>query len=467
MKISLESFGTRIGPVKFFVVMATVFGMAFLLITPPFQGADEIVHFYRAYQVSEGHFIADRTSKSIGGELPVSLGKVVSETNPNAIAFYPQNKYDVYRTEHALSIKNSLGEKKFYDFSTSAPYSPVSYIGPSSGITVARSLRLPTIVSFYAGRMGNLVAWIALVGAAIFYLPRRKWALVAVGLLPMALFQAATLNGDVTTTGSLALFLALILHYREKNKPLSIRELIALLLVSIVMALSKEIMFVFLPLVLLLKKGSFGSRRREYFIKLALIIIPLLSYVGWLIVNKGISGVNAYSNHQNPGAQLLFILHSPESYINVLWNTYFYTWGDSITRSFVGTFGWSDAPLSELIVTVGYMGLAILFVATYTNKTKEFFQKKEKYLLWLVLLLYWAAASTALYLYYSPVGYKIIYGLQGRYFLPLAVVALPLLQSKSVRVDKKLYKRIAVWLPIVLLISSTITIYVRYFVNNV
>jgi uncharacterized membrane protein len=294
--------------------------------------------------------------------------------------------------------------------------------------------------------------------------------MVAVGLLPTALFQASMINGDGMTFGSLALFIALILYFREKASGLTKLELALLLLVGIVMTLSKQVMFLFLPLILLVKKDTFAltSKRKVWLYRVALVGIPLLCFAFWMLATRGTSDSAAYGNGQNPQGQVRFIIENPHSYINVLWNTFFYTWGDGVTRSVVGTFGWMDTPLSELIVTIGYIGLALLFFATNEKEKADWqLQKKEKLMLWGAIVLYWLAVCTALYVTYSPYRYKIVYGLQGRYFLPMLFLAIPLLTTKNIRVDSRFYRRVAVGLPIFLLVASTITITVRYFVNNV
>jgi len=83
------------------------------------------------------------------------------------------------------------------------------------------------------------------------------------------------------------------------------------------------------------------------------------------------------------------------------------------------------------------------------------------------MVLYWLAVNTAVYVTYTPLRFKIVYGLQGRYFLPLVFLAVPLLKSQHLKLDAHVYKRLAVGLPVFLLLCSTLTIYIRYFIHNV
>jgi uncharacterized membrane protein len=453
-----------VSPVRFFVVTALVFGVVFALATPPFQTPDEPVHFYRAYQISTFDFVINGQ----GGELPKSLGDTVAYTTTSPdISFAANRKYMGAKTIRELSADQNNSVKAQYDFVATAAYPPISYIPQSIGIFMARVLGLSPILMMYAGRLANLAAWIVLFALAIKMMPRRKWALVFVGLLPMAIFQAVSMGADVMVIGVTALFLAMLLNLAEKKR-VSNKQLLVLLLVAATLALSKQIMVVFLPLILLLPNKVFSSKNRAYLFKAGLILLPLLLFALWTLISKNTTIIGAAANHQDPAAQIKFALTSPWSFVNVLWNTYFFSWGDGVTRSFIGTFGWADAPLSELLATLGYIALFVVFVAnTGAEDIKKWLSTKQKLIIGFCILAYWGAASAALYAYYSPVGFKIIVGLQGRYFLPLALLAIPLMTSKWLRASKTGYRNVAVLAPIFLLLVSFITLYVRYYINNV
>ena len=67
---ALKLFWRNYLPANAFLVIAAVVGLAFCVITPPFQVPDEVVHFYRAYQISEGHLIARPVKGGYGNLVP-------------------------------------------------------------------------------------------------------------------------------------------------------------------------------------------------------------------------------------------------------------------------------------------------------------------------------------------------------------------------------------------------------------
>jgi len=69
-------------PEAAFLIIGALAGVLFILVTPPFGGADEPAHWYRAYQVSEGTFRAERDGDRVGGLLPTSLRLSASHGAP-------------------------------------------------------------------------------------------------------------------------------------------------------------------------------------------------------------------------------------------------------------------------------------------------------------------------------------------------------------------------------------------------
>lgn len=458
----------NIRPEWFFVTVGIVFGMTFLLLTPPFQTPDEPVHFFRAYQVSEGNLLVDSLQGMNGGKLPTSLAETVEETTTApVVSFHDEAKYDIHKTYKALSILPNDNHTKAYRLSATALYPPIVYIPQAFAIFVTRLLGWSPVLMVYAGRLANLVTWLLLAGLSIKILPRKKWVLVFVGLLPMSIFQAVSLSADVFTVGLTILFISYVLHLRESPQPVSRRKLVLLLLIGTLMAIAKPVMFVFLPLVFLLPDRVLGGKLSLYK-KLTIGLLPFLVFVVWYLIASPGSKTTSPANGSDAVAQLRFIMKSPQSLINVLWNTFFFTWGDSITGSVIGIFGWMDTPLAEWIIVVGYVTLAFIMFAIPNDQDTNWLTSRQKVIVALVMVAYWAAVSTALYMFYTPVGFKIVVGLQGRYFLPLLLpLALIVGDSQTVKTTPRAYRITALAAPVFLLICSAITIGFRYYVHNV
>ncbi len=87
-------------------------------------------------------------------------------------------------------------------------YPPVPYIPSAIGIRLGRTFGASTFVLILLARLAELAAFIALLALAIRRLPSRAWILVVVALMPVALFQAATVSADAITNALALLVIA-------------------------------------------------------------------------------------------------------------------------------------------------------------------------------------------------------------------------------------------------------------------
>lgn len=453
----------RLSPVRFFTITALIFGSLFLLLTPPFQTPDEPVHFYRSYQVSEGIFSVQQHGDKAGGELPSSLLQTVNLAYTPDIRTRPDLKYPIDRTKQALHIKENPNARIVYDISATAYTPAISYAPQAIGITIARIFNSPPIVMMYIARFMVMCTWIVLMAFAISLMPKKKWALAALALLPMLIFQAASLSVDAVAYGVLAILFALILKYTTEQTHIDYKRAGLLAALFTVVVLSKQVMFVFLLLSLILPGKSFNSVG-DRVVKIALMtIVPLLIFAAWMVIARSVDITSSAVLHPIPGDQISNILHDPLSYLYVLFRTYFLSYGDGITRSFIGSFGWLDTPMAEFFTGVGYITLAFLYICNYES-AKTWLNSKAKLLIALAGVAYFIGVTTAIYVFYDPVKYKSVIGLQGRYFVPVAMMLIPLLYGTWLKSKQTDYIKVAIVAPAFLLFMGVLTLVFRYYV---
>lgn len=460
-----------LSPVKFFVITAGIFGLLFALTTPPFQGSDESAHFLRAFQISEGNFVVDTSPGLIGGILPTSIYEtfVITTTNP-VVSFHPNVKYSERKTLDALRVRLDDNKETQYDMSGTALYSPAAYIPAAAAISIGRLFVFPPVALLYLARIAGLFAWIVLFSTAIRFIPYKKWAYAFLGLVPMALFQASVLNTDAVTLGGIALLIAYILHLREQDKLIKRNQIASLLLIASLVILSKQAMFVFIPLLLLLPSRLFSNVKAHVSVKAIIIVTPLFLFGIWsyLVRSINLNSVYGSANGQDPSRQLPFIVHNPFTYLHALYSTIINPSGDDVARSLIGVFGWFDTALPWLVVIIAYCLISLLIVGWGEpfKAPKRWLSGKEKLLIIIVGLLYWGAVNTSLYLYYSPVQFHFVYGLQGRYYLPLLLLLVPLFYGTWLKYKPHTTKLIAILGAIFLLVTSFVTIFSRYFITG-
>ena len=98
-----------------------------------------------------------------------------------------------------------------------ASYGPVGYVPQAAGIAIGRLIGVEPLTAFYLGRLTNLLISIALAFFAIRLAPFGKPLFLLIGLLPMTMFELASLSCDALTISGAIFFTALLLWASTKE----------------------------------------------------------------------------------------------------------------------------------------------------------------------------------------------------------------------------------------------------------
>ncbi|MCX6278053.1 MAG: DUF2142 domain-containing protein [Bacteroidetes bacterium] len=265
----------RIKPEYVFGVISLVFGMIMLIITPPFQVPDEPAHFYRSYQVSDFNLF------KMKDEIPKSLVKMVDTTS--RMQFSTHEKTNCEEILSLAKIQTNPGERTH----TVSPDYIIPYIPQSLGIFMGKLLGFNLLWLFYLGRLFNLLATLFLVFLAIRITPVFKWVFLLLGILPMSLYQFASLSYDAGTICLSFLLLAFILKLAfDKSSNVTNRALVWLFTISFMLAASKPPYFLIILTFLIIPAVRVGSIRKYIAVFTGLIIMCLVVSQLWVPVKK-------------------------------------------------------------------------------------------------------------------------------------------------------------------------------------
>ncbi len=446
-----------------FLIVAIVFGLLFTFITPPFQVPDEIVHFYRAYAITEGNILMEKRGETIGAVLPNSLPKIVSVAD--GLAFHPEVKQNLDVLKMAFQVPLNKKEATFISVQGSENYAPPPYLPQILGIGLGKLFNLNPLLTFYLARLFSLAAWICMTWWAIRLMPWGKWFLFVLAVMPMTLFEAMGVSADAMTMGLSFLLTALVfrifqeagdmlerVHIRQPMLAMEVTKSQWFLLIgfAIVLPLCKNAYILLLGLYALIplrfwlhkpelqrhqemknaqglkKKGSHkhiklarisaNPERKKMFWKTSFGVLGcwLLAVIVLLTWSRAVATLSGETRIEGVDAtyQLLWMLIHPV------------TAGGIVARSMknqfflhleeiVGVLGWLDTRLPAWIYTL-IPGL-LLLTALLDAPTHRWPAR-----LWLGLL--FAGSSVAifvsLYAIWSPVSYPAVLGVQGRYFIP-------------------------------------------------
>ncbi|MBF0568717.1 MAG: DUF2142 domain-containing protein [Nitrospirae bacterium] len=409
---------TGYAPEKVFLILGIFFGLLFLFVVPPFQAPDETNHFYRSYQISEGRILSERHDGDVGGMLPESLIKTAKTLSKN-IPGHPENKQEVGEIIEAFNIPINEGSRTFLNFHYTVLYSPVPFIPQAAAIYVGRHLGVTVLWLVYVGRLANFFVWLALMYLSIRTAPAYKWLFVFAALMPLSLFQGASLSADAFTNAVSFLFTAAVLRAASDKEHLKV-NLIIIFLLSLPLTMSKHAYFPLLLCFFLIPQSFFPSKR-GYIAAFSVLFIVNLSVNLWWSSKVGYLVV-AYNNglDVSPERQLSFVLEHPLTYAGTFIRTILrqcrFGW-----FTVVGKMGWLDTNMPEIFQKSYVWVLAL--VAAFGAQGPLNISIRKKAIIFMAIFSCVFLFSISEYLIWTPVGNSFIDGLQPRYVIPL----LPLL----------------------------------------
>ncbi len=387
-----------------FCVYAAVAIPSIALLMPPFQAADEMAHAQRANEISHGELLATRFAgpRSSGGL--TDIGIVHLWTVFAGLPFQPGAK--VTRSMEKRGAAIAWGASRPDSFANTAIYPPLLYIPAASGQGLGRLLHLSVVHGMVLSRLldGGASSGIAAlaIGLAGDFAP----LLFTLLCLPMslALFAAVTQDGPIIALSALAA--ALFARGRLTGPGLAAGST-ALALA----AMARPVLLPFCLLPWILRSLSPAARVMS-------TALPIASVLGWTALTDRITLYRPLADQV--AAQTHALLLHPHLVPVLVWTTLQNQWlrHFDLFQTFVGVLGWLDTPLPMPYYAATAVMLLLAVLASLSDHPPLDGAARR---LAAALLLLGAIGAVFLleYLSWSPVGGRVVDGVQGRYFLPI------------------------------------------------
>ncbi|MDR1327535.1 MAG: DUF2142 domain-containing protein, partial [Heliobacteriaceae bacterium] len=435
-----------------FVFIALFFGLLYVFILPPFQSVDESMHFYRTYQISSGRFTAQNIDGKIGGHLPLSLSNFYADYAPFIKNI--DKKTNLREIKRNFERKLEKDRTVFTEFPNTSLYSPVCYISQAAGVLPAMTAGLGPAAVFYAGRITNLLFYCLLVYFAIKTIPFFKLPMFLLALMPLSLSLGSAFTSDVAVLGLNFLWIAFILKILAGSRSRS--DFAVLIPLALLISLSKSYILL-LPLILLLPMNIFKNRKQYLLFLSGVIFTALAGGFIWYLQSKGLTLNMSYI--ADSAAQVEFIKAHPVFYLGVLLKT-FIVKTPRLFITMIGVLGWQDTRL-DFLTYILYP--VLMYFAVVSDNFNFQLQRRQKALIFAVLVFGVCITYTSLYLMWSPVGNPVVLGLNGKYFIPLALPALLLFKNNRAVFDYEKVKTAVIIMVILILFSSELSLLHRFY----
>ena len=459
---------------RFFVMAGLLMGLVAILSMPPHRaGWDEEIHFQRSYSLS--NLMGLQREFYVSPAVDILMCGYATENWPYHFPTTGEDRRHLTERFNQLDTDAYRGNPEFFQRTGAAFGNPISFVLLSPGyvsqavfVGVGRLLQLPISMVFILGRLGNLLLYLGVGYVAIRRTIIGKKIMTALLLMPTPLFLATVYSYDASINVFIALGVACI--FREiygKEEKLSFFNLCLFVVSITIAALPKAIFAPLLLLALLIPKEKFNNKKQLILIRAGILGVMMLLLSTFVLptlvatVSGAAEAADPRGGDTNLARQMRHIFTQPISYAVLMLRTMFDTFVNfTIGSDAMGALGhrafhqFSSAP-------------AILLTAvTLTESGVVKIKKSHKILIGLLLFGVSALIWTALYLAFTPVASPVILGVQGRYFTPLVLIGLLLINGKPVeyKCEEKTYNTLL--FAFITLITMA-TFYTIFVVNNV
>lgn len=258
-------------------VLIVVIGTLNAFILPIRQNLDENTHYYHALEVADGKIRNQTNEKKFLMVSPDFLGVTKLPSKPEYNNSLNANLY----LEEFLQLEHlpSNYQKELLDV---GGFNNPVYIPSALGIVLGRLISNKVAVSYYLGRIFNLLFYAFLVWAAIKISRKYKLQIFVIAAIPYTLWISSGFTYDNLYYGLILLILAQITNFLSGDKKITLKNIViySFTCLGLVFCKAPTILLILLPL--FLPKNSYKNYKERLEIVFITGTFLLLGFL-WLI----------------------------------------------------------------------------------------------------------------------------------------------------------------------------------------
>lgn len=391
---------------KYFLIFLIIYGLIYIIITPPLYVTDEYFHFQKAASKQNFYFskklsVSEDLDKFINQE-KYSWYFLSEEKNYKYIENFSTDFKQNFSWDNKNLVSAKLGNLKGY---------PVSgYIFSKLGINLSKIFTNNIFISYYFGKIFNFLLLVFLIFYLIKKIKNNQFLYYIILSLPMTLSLMSSYNQDsmlIFYTFTIIYFFSSLLDSNKFDN----KKIFFLVIFIFLLSLGRPIYisFILLPLVFLNIEKVFS--KKNYFI----ISIVFSIFVLFCIF------IYSYPAPNKIDGQLNYIITNPFYFLKVIYSdiklhtfTYYV--------QFIGVLGHINIQLHKSIyifVTAVFI-LILIFVFLSIKKIKI---SKLILIVTISVISSYILLCISQYLYFTSFKNIFIQGIAGRYFIPIALIS--------------------------------------------
>lgn len=409
----------KLQPHIVYMIFALIIGGMYVFIIPLCAQSDEPAHLYRTFQVAKGEIISPRKEGRFITTLPKSVYDMVELNSENKRREY--KKY--YDVRDMMQIE--LNEEETMEIETVGNYHGISYLPQAVGVKIGMILKLNPYFTAMLGRISSLIITVLMFTWGIKKLPKHKLFASIVLLCPVVLSTAACYSADNMTLASIFVLTSYVLYYMQTKEKIKKIDYAILAVLTFIVAISKMAYLPVIGILIFLPKECFeeNSTKKKWIASGLFLLLGLGAAIWWMKV-ASINGVSGTSSNSNT-----WIYTNPIGYLVVLFRSTLNNGYDFLENMFAGHFLCHNQIAPYSVIPITYIVITIM--AFFSDENKEKTTMMQKLTTSGIVLVSYALISTAMYVYNTEFKKGVIVGVQGRYLIPLLLMAAVIFANKK------------------------------------
>ena len=418
----LLNYKSNVSLQRSFVIVGLLIGCSYMLLITPLSVPDENYHYNSSYLVSN-YLMFKNDKQEVTKQHANFDGFVVHD---NVSSAYNRFTDSMFLTQEDLKETDRIVERYSLDY-------PIQHVPQAIGISVARLCRLNFVGVFYLGRLFNLLFYLLCSYFAIKCIPFFKGALFFIGLLPMSMQQAASLSSDSFINGLSFLIIALVCKIIMTEKKIDYKDIIAIIVAIILLSPAKVIYFLLATMLLIIPAERFNNHKERIIFNITAvgtgIFAILLTRLNALAnMAQQHTSVDTWNNERYYSISDFFA--DPQSAVDIFLKT-FDMKGFSYFENMLGS------ELSGFTIILPGWIVFILTISFLMNAIKQpndgyVFRGRDRAFISIIVLSIVVLVMTSMLLGWTTINFDYIVGVQGRYFIPIALLVLLALRNNTI-----------------------------------
>lgn len=429
---------------KLFLIVMIPVSICYSLIMIPGMVPDEATHMRLTYSLASQIMGVEQDKITLRGEEKNIYDRLPSSPNIDS--------YE-YSYTHFFSGEDN-GDYVTIDADSANWKQIFGYFPAVIGVIFSRIMHFGATPTIYIARLCNLFFYLWLTYFAIKKIPIGKQLMFMISILPMCSQQMMSLSYDAVLNASTFFCLAYGLFFVYNSEDVRFDEYIKYLFSAIILLSIKSAIYSFILLIPLLSKFKNLNenikieRKQKVILFLSIsIFILFLNFVSFgssatkETVETAATTKNIISWSGTEGYTIGWLITHPIEAIMVFIRTINIK-GEWYYYSCLGQdLSWFTVKLPLEIFNIW----GILLLVSALKKEDNFLDKRMKILFIVINLIIFFLVLLSMCIYWTPLTFNYIEGVQGRYFIPILFTILIVVNNRKIAIKESYYKYINIF----------------------